>query len=55
MISGAKYSGVPQNEYVLLPLPFFSSPYFDKPKSVIFRCPECSSKIFSGFKSLKYD
>jgi hypothetical protein len=35
MISGARYSGVPQKEYVL-PSELVT-PYFDKPKSVIFK------------------
>jgi hypothetical protein len=49
MISGARYSGVPQNEKVLLS---DSTPYFDNPKSVIFKLPNESNKTFSGFRSL---
>eukprot|EP00966_Prymnesium_polylepis_P021328 490469-Prymnesium_polylepis.3 len=44
-ISGAKYTGVPQNvSAVWLSL--------DNPKSVSFTWPSESSKTFSGFKSL---
>lgn len=46
MISGARYSGVPQRVHVL-PLTLLA-----KPKSVTFRYPFSSINKFSGFKSL---
>ena len=49
-ISGAKYSGVPQNVFVNLPP---SIPPFASPKSTSLTCPRLSIKIFSGFKSRK--
>jgi len=45
MISGARYSGVPQSVYVR------SSTIFANPKSVIFTCPFAVSSRFSGFRS----
>ncbi len=47
IISGAKYSGVPQKELVELLSSIFS---FDKPKSVILIYPSLSINTFSGFK-----
>lgn len=44
-ISGAIYSGVPQNVYVL------PSIILDNPISVSFKYPKQSINIFSGFKS----
>jgi hypothetical protein len=52
IISGARYSGVPQNENVFSPLPLFESiACLLKPKSVILRFPSESRRTFSGFKS----
>ena len=45
IISGARYSGVPQSVNVL------SLIYFAKPKSVIFMWPSAATKRFSGFRS----
>ena len=47
IISGAKYSGVPQKELVELLSSIFS---FDNPKSVILIYPSLSISTFSGFK-----
>ena len=47
IISGAKYSGVPQNDLALLLSEIFS---LLSPKSVIFIYPSLFIKTFSGFK-----
>lgn len=49
MISGARYSGVPQKLNVLS---LYFIPFLDRPKSVILICPSASSSTFSGFRSL---
>ena len=46
-ISGAKYSGVPQNDFALELSDIFS---LLKPKSVIFIYPSEPIRTFSGFK-----
>jgi hypothetical protein len=48
IISGAKYSGVPQRVYVFS----FPSTILEKPKSISFMYPFPFIKMFSGFKSL---
>ena len=47
IISGAKYSGVPQNDLALLLSEMFS---LLKPKSVIFIYPSLFINTFSGFR-----
>ena len=47
IISGAKYSGVPQNDLALLLSEMFS---LLNPKSVIFIYPSLFIRTFSGFK-----
>lgn len=49
IISGARYSGVPQNVSVVsVPI----SPSLQNPKSVSTKCPSLSSNKFSGLRSL---
>ncbi len=48
IISGAKYSGVPQNDIAFS----LSFNIFAIPKSASFKYPSSSNRIFSGFKSL---
>lgn len=57
-ISGAMYSGDPQNEYLefthkkCYAKSFGSIPGFERPKSESSKCPDRSKRIFSGLISL---